>query len=85
MIVIGVPAEVFITVGGLNLLYQFWVHTEHIPKLGFIEKIFVTPSNHRVHRKKILNILMQTMGALWDRMFGTYIEEKENISQFMAQ
>ena len=52
MIVIGVPAEVFITVGGLNLLYQFWVHTEHIPKLGFIEKIFVTPSNHRVHHAK---------------------------------
>ena len=45
-----VPAEVFITVI-LNLLYQFWVHTEHIPKLGFIER-FLFPSNHRVHHAK---------------------------------
>ena len=82
MIVIGVPAEVFITVGGLNLLYQFWVHTEHIPKLGFIEKIFVTPSNHRVHHAKNPEYIDANYGGvfiLWDRMFGTYIEEKENI------
>ena len=82
MIVIGVPAEVFITVGGLNLLYQFWVHTEHIPKLGYIEKIFVTPSNHRVHHAKNPEYIDANYGGvfiLWDRMFGTYIEEKENI------
>ncbi len=82
MIVIGVPAEVFITVGGLNLLYQFWVHTEHIPKLGFIEKIFVTPSNHRVHHAKNPEYIDANYGGvfiLWDRMFGTYIEEKENV------
>ena len=82
MIIIGVPAEVFITVGGLNLLYQFWVHTEHIPKLGFIEKIFVTPSNHRVHHAKNPEYIDANYGGvfiLWDRMFGTYIEEKENI------
>ena len=82
MIVIGVPAEVFITVGGLNLLYQFWVHTEHIPKLGFIEKIFVTPSNHRVHHAKNPEYIDANYGGvfiLWDRMSGTYIEEKENI------
>ena len=82
MIIIGVPAEVFITVGGLNLLYQFWVHTEHIPKLGFIEKIFVTPSNHRVHHAKNPEYVDANYGGvfiLWDRMFGTYIEEKENI------
>jgi sterol desaturase/sphingolipid hydroxylase (fatty acid hydroxylase superfamily) len=82
MIVIGVPAEVFITVGGLNLLYKFWVHTEHIQKLGFIEKIFVTPSNHRVHHAKNPEYIDANYGGvfiLWDRMFGTYIEEKENI------
>ena len=82
MIVIGVPAEVFVTVGGLNLLYQFWVHTEHIPKLGFIEKIFVTPSNHRVHHAKNPEYIDANYGGvfiLWDRIFGTYIEEKDNI------
>ena len=82
MIVIGVPAEVFITVGGLNLLYQFWVHTEHIPKLGFIEKIFVTPSNHRVHHAKNPEYIDANYGGvfiIWDRIFGTYIEEKDDI------
>ena len=43
----GVPGEVFFTVAAINLLYQFWVHTEHIGKLGMLEYIFVTPSNHR--------------------------------------
>ena len=38
-----VPASVFVTVAGLNLIYQFWVHTEHIGKLGWFEKIFIRP------------------------------------------
>ena len=46
---IGVPSYVFVSVASLNLIYQFWVHSEHIPKLGFYEWVFVTPSNHRVH------------------------------------
>ena len=63
-----IPAEVFATVGGINLLYQYWVHTEHIPKLGWLEKIFITPSNHRVHHAKS-DILMQTMEA--SLLYGT--------------
>ena len=55
MMVIGIPAEVFITVGGINLVYQYWVHTEHVPKLGWLEKIFITPSNHRVHQCLLKN------------------------------
>lgn len=47
--VIGVPLVVFVSVAALNLLYQFWVHTQHIPKLGWLEWCFVTPSNHRAH------------------------------------
>ncbi|MEO8645899.1 sterol desaturase family protein, partial [Pseudomonas sp.] len=49
MAVLGVPLLVFISVASLNLLYQFWVHTKHIPKLGWFEWFFVTPSNHRAH------------------------------------
>ena len=46
MMVIGVPVEVFITVAGINLVYQFWVHTKHIGHLGILEKILITPMNH---------------------------------------
>ena len=47
--IIGIPPHIYVSVAGLNLVYQFWVHTEHIGRLGFLEYIFVTPSNHRVH------------------------------------
>ena len=82
MMVVGIPAEVFATVGGINLLYQYWVHTEHIPKLGWMEKIFITPSNHRVHHAKNPEYIDANYGGvfiIWDRIFGTYIEEKDNI------
>ena len=82
MMVVGIPAEVFATVGGINLLYQYWVHTEHIPKLGWIEKIFITPSNHRVHHAKNPEYIDANYGGvfiIWDRIFGTYIEEKDHI------
>ena len=82
MMVVGIPAEVFATVGGINLLYQYWVHTEHIPKLGWMEKIFITPSNHRVHHAKNPEYIDANYGGvfiIWDRIFGTYIEEKDDI------
>src|SRR6056300_240224 len=44
LFLLGVPAEMFVTVGALNLIYQFWVHTRHIPELGPLEWVFVTPS-----------------------------------------
>ena len=46
---LGIPPEIFATVAGINLIYQFWVHTEHIGRLGILDYIFVTPSNHRIH------------------------------------
>ena len=49
ILLVGIPSSVFVAVGGLNLIYQFWVHTEHIGKMGWYEKIFITPSNHRIH------------------------------------
>ena len=82
MMVIGIPAEVFITVGGINLVYQYWVHTEHVPKLGWLEKIFITPSNHRVHHAKNPEYIDANYGGvfiLWDRMFGTFIDEREDL------
>lgn len=78
MYLLGIPAEVVVTVGSLNLIYQFWVHTEHIPKLGWYEWIFVTPSNHRVHHAQNDVYIDRNYGGLfiiWDRLFGTFQEE----------
>jgi len=76
--VLGFPPYVLITVGSLNLIYQFWVHTEHIRTLGPLEWIFITPSNHRVHHAKNPDYLDRNYGGvfiLWDRLFGTYKAE----------
>jgi len=78
---IGVPSYVFVSVASINLIYQFWVHSEHIPKLGWYEKYFVTASNHRVHHAQNDNYIDKNYGGvfiIWDRMFGTYKEEDEN-------
>lgn len=75
---LGFPAEVLFTVVSLNLIYQFWVHTEHVPKLGPIEWLFVTPSNHRVHHARNKIYVDRNYGGvfiLWDRMFGSFQEE----------
>ncbi|MCY1530682.1 Fatty acid hydroxylase superfamily protein [compost metagenome] len=78
MAVAGVPPLVFLTVGALNLLYQFWVHTRHVPKLGWFEWVFITPSNHRVHHAQNPVYMDRNYGGvfiLWDRLFGTFQEE----------
>jgi alkylglycerol monooxygenase len=78
MYLLGIPAEVVVTVGAINLIYQFWVHTEHVPKLGWYEWIFVTPSNHRVHHAQNDCYMDRNYGGLfilWDRLFGTFHEE----------
>ena len=79
--VLGVPVEVMISVGSLNLIYQFWVHTVHIPQLGLFEWVFVSPSNHRVHHAKNPRYIDRNYGGvfiLWDRLFGTYQSELAN-------
>jgi len=78
---IGVPSYVFVSVASVNLIYQFWVHSEHIPKLGWYEKFFVTASNHRVHHAQNENYIDKNYGGvfiIWDRMFGTYKEEEDS-------
>jgi sterol desaturase/sphingolipid hydroxylase (fatty acid hydroxylase superfamily) len=75
---LGVPAEVIATVGPLHLFAQFWYHTQHINKMGFLEKIIVTPSHHRVHHAINKEYLDKNLGQIfifWDKLFGTYQEE----------
>jgi len=72
---------VFIIVHQLEILYQFWIHTELIHKLPKpIEYIFVTPSHHRVHHSVNENYIDKNYGStliIWDRIFGTFKEENE--------
>jgi len=75
---IGVPPEMIVTVGALNLIYQFWVHTEHVGELGWFEYVFVSPSNHRVHHARNPLYLDRNYGGvfiIWDRLFGSYQRE----------
>ncbi|MEM0954460.1 MAG: sterol desaturase family protein [Pseudomonadota bacterium] len=81
LFLLGVPAEVYVTVASANLIYQFWVHTEHIPKLGWFEWFFVSPSNHRVHHAQNARYMDRNYGGVfivWDRLFGTYQEEQDD-------
>ena len=82
MFLIGIPPNVFVTVAGINLIYQFWVHTEHIGRLGILEYIFITPSNHRIHHAQNDDYLDANYGGvfiIWDRIFGTYIDERDDL------
>lgn len=75
---LGFPAEILFTVVSLNLIYQFWVHTEHIPRLGVLEWLFVTPSNHRVHHARNKIYVDRNYGGvfiIWDRIFGSFQDE----------
>ena len=75
---VGVPAEVIAVVAPLHLFAQFWYHTRHINKMGFLEKIIVTPSHHRVHHainKEYLDKNLSQIFIIWDKLFGTFQEE----------
>jgi alkylglycerol monooxygenase len=77
--VIGVPPVVFVSVGLIDLLYQYWVHTELVGRLGWAENVFVTPSNHRVHHGQNDYCIDRNYGGIfifWDRLFGTFTEER---------
>lgn len=81
-LVVGIPPEIFFASGAISLIYQFWVHTEHIPKLGPLEYVFVTASNHRVHHAQNPVYIDRNYGAIliiWDRMFGSFQEELADI------
>ena len=80
MAVMGVPPLMFVTVGLIDLLYQYWVHTELVGRLGPLDRILVTPSNHRVHHGQNDYCIDRNYGGiliLWDRLFGTFVEERE--------
>ncbi|RTL44195.1 MAG: sterol desaturase family protein [Burkholderiales bacterium] len=80
MALLGVPTEQYALAGIVVLFYQYWIHTEHIGRLGWLDRVFSTPSNHRVHHAVNPPYLDRNYGAilvLWDRLFGSFAEERE--------
>jgi sterol desaturase/sphingolipid hydroxylase (fatty acid hydroxylase superfamily)/uncharacterized membrane protein YhhN len=80
MALAGVPPLVVGIVALVDLLYQFWVHTELVGKLGWFDRVFCSPSNHRVHHAVNDRYLDKNYGGilvLWDRLFGSFREEDE--------
>jgi alkylglycerol monooxygenase len=80
MALLGVPPLVFGTVALIDLLYQFWVHTQQIGRLGWFDRWFCSPSNHRVHHAVNDRYLDRNYGGIlmvWDRLFGSFVEEDD--------
>ena len=80
--IIGIPQSVIAILAPLHLFAQFWYHTTYIDKMGFLEKIIVTPSHHRVHHSINLEYLDKNLSQIfiiWDKLFGTFQEELPHI------
>jgi len=80
MIIVGFDPITVFTVVALNLAFQFFVHTQIVNKLGWLEKVFNTPSHHRVHHstnKAYLDRNFAGVLIFWDKLFGTYVEEND--------
>ena len=78
----GVPLPLFLLLLGIQLAYQFWIHTQHIERLGWLEQILVTPSHHRVHHGQNDCYIDKNHGGVfivWDKLFGTFAEEREPV------
>ena len=81
LFMIGFPLEILVTVNAVNLIYQFWVHTQVIRRMGVLDRILVTPSNHRVHHAQNERYIDKNYGGmliLWDRLFGTFEDERDD-------
>uniref|UniRef100_A0A2L2YEN4 Alkylglycerol monooxygenase n=1 Tax=Parasteatoda tepidariorum TaxID=114398 RepID=A0A2L2YEN4_PARTP len=74
-----IPPSVFLVHYQLNVIFQYWLHSEYIPRLGVLEYVFVTPSHHRVHHGRNRWCIDKNFGSifiLWDRLFGTFEPER---------
>ncbi len=81
--VLGFPPLVFLACTSFNTLYQFWIHTRVIGRLGPLDWLLSTPSNHRVHHGRNPKYIDRNHGGtliVWDRLFGTYQAEDEEVA-----
>jgi sterol desaturase/sphingolipid hydroxylase (fatty acid hydroxylase superfamily) len=83
VVLVGVPVELALAAWSVNLLYQFWIHTEAIGKMwGWFEAVFNTPSHHRVHHGSQSQYLDRNYAGVlivWDRLFRTFEPEGERV------
>ena len=81
---IGLPPEVILVSRSVNLTYQFFLHTKYVPKMKdkILNAVMNTPSHHRVHHGSNEIYLDKNYAGvfiIWDRLFGTFTEEKEEV------
>jgi sterol desaturase/sphingolipid hydroxylase (fatty acid hydroxylase superfamily) len=79
---LGIRPELVSTARGINLLYQYWIHTDTIRRLGPFERVLNTPSHHRVHHGSNRQYIDRNHGSIfivWDRVFGTFEPEGEPV------
>ncbi|AMR64847.1 sterol desaturase family protein [Aquipseudomonas alcaligenes] len=79
---LGLPLPLFLVLLGAQLVYQFWIHSQHVGRLGMLEWFMVTPSNHRVHHGQNDRYIDKNHGGVfivWDRLFGTFADETEAV------
>ncbi len=78
----GVRPSVIENARALNLIYQFWIHTEAVRSIGWLEKVLNTPAHHRVHHGSNSRYLDRNHGSIlivWDKLFGTFEPEGERV------
>lgn len=79
---VGVPFKVIAVLAPIHLFSQFWYHTQHIGKMGWLEYLIITPSQHRVHHAINPEYIDKNLGqilSVWDRIFGTFQEELDEV------
>lgn len=82
LILIGFPLQAVLTTIVINTVYQFWLHTALVPKLGPLEFVFNTPAHHRIHHASNPCYLDRNYGGIlivFDRIFGSYVEERGDV------
>ena len=82
LVLLGFHPALVLFVGGLNLVYQFWIHTEAIKKMPrWFEAVMNTPSHHRAHHgrnPRYLDCNYAGVFIIWDKMFGTFVPEQDD-------
>ena len=79
---VGFPPFMILTAQACSLIYQFWLHTEAVDKLGLLEEVLNTPSHHRVHHGSNVAYLDKNHAGvliIWDRLFGTFAREEDKV------
>jgi sterol desaturase/sphingolipid hydroxylase (fatty acid hydroxylase superfamily) len=79
---VGIRPELVASARGINLLYQYWIHTDTIRRLGPFERVLNTPSHHRVHHGSNPQYLDRNHGSIlivWDKLFGTFEPEGDTV------